>query len=94
VTDYDKTDVRARYDRARDHGPENVDLWMGTVAGYLDGRSVSRILDIACGRGRDSEGLAARFDADVIGLHPSSKMLDVARHKRRGERVQSGDARE
>lgn len=87
VTNYDSTTLPAGYDRARDHGPENLALWMRAVAAHLRGRSVSRILDLGCGTGRFSEGLAAQFDAEVVGLDPSAKMLDVARNKLRDDRV-------
>ena len=90
MTDYDLTDIPAAYDRARDHGPEVLDLWMRTVAEHLEGRSITRItriLDLGCGTGRFSEGLAARFNADVIGLDPSLKMLQLAREKQRDPRV-------
>jgi ubiquinone/menaquinone biosynthesis C-methylase UbiE len=87
MTDYDRTDIPAGYDRARDHGPEVLDLWMRTVAECVDGQAITRILDLGCGTGRFSEGLAARFDADVIGLDPSVKMLQLARKKQRDPRV-------
>src|SRR5215207_5763516 len=88
MTDYDKTDIPAGYDRARDHGPEVTALWMNAIATYLGGYPVKRILDLGCGTGRFSEALAARFNADVIGLDPSLKMLELAREKQRDERVQ------
>ena len=78
MTDYDKTDIPAGYDRARDHGPEMLNLWMHAIAKHLEGHSVTRILDLGCGTGRFSEALAARFDAEVIGLDPSQKMLELA----------------
>ena len=87
MTDYDLTDIPAGYDRARNHGPEVLDLWMRTVADHVESGSVRRILDLGCGTGRFSEALAARFDADVIGLDPSFKMLQVAREKQRDARV-------
>jgi ubiquinone/menaquinone biosynthesis C-methylase UbiE len=87
MTDYDLTDIPAAYDRARDHGPEVLDLWMRVTADHLEGRSITRILDLGCGTGRFSEGLAARFNADVIGLDPSVKMLQLAREKQRDARV-------
>jgi len=87
MTDYDLTDIPAAYDRARDHGPEVLDLWMRLTADHLEGRSITRILDLGCGTGRFSEGLAARFNADVIGLDPSVKMLELACEKQRHARV-------
>jgi len=88
MTDYDKTDIPAGYDRARDHGPEVIDLWMHAIAAHMEGHSITRILDLGCGTGRFTEALAARFNADVTGLDPSLKMLEVARQKQRDTRVQ------
>jgi ubiquinone/menaquinone biosynthesis C-methylase UbiE len=87
VTDYDLTDIPAAYDRARDHGPEVLDLWMRTVADSVAGSSIRRILDLGCGTGRFTEALAEQFNATVIGLDPSIKMLEVARKKQRDPRV-------
>jgi ubiquinone/menaquinone biosynthesis C-methylase UbiE len=88
MTDYDQTEIPAGYDRARDHGPEVLDLWMNAIATHLSGHSVTRILDLGCGTGRFSEALAARFNAEVVGLDPSLKMLHLAREKQRDGRVQ------
>jgi ubiquinone/menaquinone biosynthesis C-methylase UbiE len=88
MTDYDKSDIPGGYDRARDHGPEVTALWMDAIASHMEGQSVTRILDLGCGTGRFSEALAERFNADVIGLDPSLKMLEVARQKQRDGRVQ------
>ena len=88
MTDYDKIDIPAGYDRARDHGPEVLDLWMHTIATHLEGHSISRIVDLGCGTGRFSEALAAQFNSDVIGLDSSQKMLELARKKQRDARVQ------
>jgi ubiquinone/menaquinone biosynthesis C-methylase UbiE len=87
MTDYDLTNLPAGYDRARDHGPEILDLWMRTVARHVEERPVRRILDLGCGTGRFSHGLASQFNAEVIGLDPSAKMLKVAREKQRDPRV-------
>lgn len=87
MTDYDSTTIPEGYDRARDHGPENRALWMRVIAARLDGRVVRRILDLGCGTGRFSTALAEHFDAEVIGLDPSAKMLEVAQNKLRDDRV-------
>jgi ubiquinone/menaquinone biosynthesis C-methylase UbiE len=87
MTDYDLTDIPAAYDRARDHGPEVLDLWMRETAAQLEGRSITRILDLGCGTGRFSQALAARFNAEVIGLDPSVRMLERARDKQHDGRV-------
>ncbi len=86
--DYDLTDIPAAYDRGRDHGPEVLDLWMSTVESHVKGRRITGILDLGCGTGRFSEGLAFRFNAEVVGVDPSTKMLARASAKCRDSRVQ------
>ena len=94
--DYDSTEIPVVYDRGRDHGPENLQLWMNVLSAYVENQPVDTILDLGCGTGRYSEALAAHFDAEVIGLDPSTKMLDQARKKLRDARVRyqpgSGEA--
>jgi len=88
--DYDLTSIPVAYDRGRDHGPEVLNLWLDVIESHVDGGSIRTILDLGCGTGRFSEGLASRFDACVVGVDPSEKMLDQARRKRRGNGVQYG----
>jgi ubiquinone/menaquinone biosynthesis C-methylase UbiE len=85
--DYDKTDIPTAYDRGRDHGPEVLRLWMNIVSSYAGKRRVGTILDLGCGTGRFSEALASHFDAEVVGVDPSEKMLEQARRKLRDRRV-------
>lgn len=85
--DYDTTDIPAAYDRGRDHGPEVLNLWMNVVSSYVQDQHVKTILDLGCGTGRFTEALAVCFDAEVVGVDPSNKMLDQARAKRRDPRV-------
>jgi ubiquinone/menaquinone biosynthesis C-methylase UbiE len=80
--DYDLTNIPAAYDRGRDHGPEVLNLWMSAIESHVDHVPIRTILDLGCGTGRFSEGLASRFGARVVGLDPSQKMLDHARRKR------------
>lgn len=91
--DYDRTDIPESYDQGRNHGPAMLTLWMDAVASHLDERP-ARILDLGCGTGRFSDAMAVRFDAEVIGLDPSRKMLSQARRKPRQARVhfQAGQA--
>ncbi|HET6891728.1 MAG TPA: class I SAM-dependent methyltransferase, partial [Pyrinomonadaceae bacterium] len=86
--DYDSTDIPVVYDRGRDHGPEVLQLWMNFVASCVGKQRLNTILDLGCGTGRFSESLAAHFDAEVIGIDPSKKMLDQAQSKLRDRRVQ------
>ena len=85
--DYDRTSIPAVYDRGRDHGPEFLDLWMRTIESHVEGRPIRTILDLGCGTGRFSEGLANQFNASVVGIDPSAKMLEQARRKRLRNRV-------
>ena len=90
--DYDATDMAVTYDRGRDHGPEYLDLWMNVVSSHVKDQHVKTILDLGCGTGRFSEALRARFDAEVIGIDPSQKMLEQARSKQY-DRQQAPDRR-
>ena len=85
--DYDTTDIPVGYDRGRDHGPEVLELWMNVVSSSVREQAIKNILDLGCGTGRFSEALAAHFDAEVVGIDPSIKMLDQARKKLRDRRV-------
>jgi ubiquinone/menaquinone biosynthesis C-methylase UbiE len=94
--DYDATDIPESYDRGRDHGPEVRRLWMNALSSNLRDRAVQTILDLGCGTGRFTEDLAVRFDAEVVGIDPSRKMLEQAKRKRKHSRVryQMGRAEE
>jgi ubiquinone/menaquinone biosynthesis C-methylase UbiE len=85
---YDATEIAAGYDSGRSHGPAVLDLWMSTISSHLEVQSLNTILDLGCGTGRFSNALAARFDASVIGIDPSRKMLQQARRKQADPRVQ------
>jgi len=85
--DYDATEIPGAYDKGRDHGPEFLDLWMDVIASHVSGGSSHTILDLGCGTGRFSEALPGRFNAEVIGLDPSEKMLEQALSKRRDLRI-------
>ena len=82
--DYDSTEIPAAYDRTRDHGPEFLELWMNHLEPYVDRSQTGTILDLGCGTGRFADALAARFEATVIGVDPSQRMLERARQKQRG----------
>ncbi len=90
VVDYDKTDIPASYDRARVRTPEVLELWMKTVSAHTPGRTIGAILDLGCGTGRFSPALASHFDARVIGIDPSRKMLAEARRKSTDPRIRYG----
>ncbi|HZI50269.1 MAG TPA: methyltransferase domain-containing protein [Terriglobia bacterium] len=77
--DYDQTEIASTYKQGRDHGPEFLRQWMDVVAAHVDTQNVRTVLDLGCGTGRFSQGLAARLNAKVVGLDPSRKMLSEAR---------------
>ena len=60
---------------------------MNVVASHLKDQDINTILDLGCGTGRFTEALARRFDADVIGIDPSKKMLAQARSKPSDARI-------
>src|ERR1700674_2282944 len=85
--DYDATDIASTYDRGRDHGPEFLDLWMNVVWSHVKDQRIKTILDLGCGTGRFTGALRTRFEAEVIGIDPSKKMLAQARSKDPDRRI-------
>jgi ubiquinone/menaquinone biosynthesis C-methylase UbiE len=79
--DYDKTNMSAVYDAGRGYSPAVLALWLDVISRWVAKGAVSEILDIGCGTGRYSTALAAHFDAHVIAIDPSEKMLAQARKK-------------
>ncbi len=84
--DYDQSNIAAVYDSGRNYNPEILQQWLDLFSAHVPKEGVSRIVDLGCGTGRFSEPLAAHFEADVVGIDPSEKMLAEARGKtvRRG----------
>jgi ubiquinone/menaquinone biosynthesis C-methylase UbiE len=78
--DYDRTKIPEMYARGRDHGPVFLEQWMNIVAGHVDPAGIHDILDLGCGTGRFSNALATRFNANLVGIDPSTKMLQQALH--------------
>jgi ubiquinone/menaquinone biosynthesis C-methylase UbiE len=92
--DYDRTEIAASCDRARALEPETARAWLGLLSAYIDPTTTSLIVDLGCGTGRFSDLLAAQPAVRVIGIDPSSKMMDQARRKPAAENVtyQQGSA--
>jgi ubiquinone/menaquinone biosynthesis C-methylase UbiE len=86
MTVYDQTDIPAAYDRGRDHGPQVLRLWLDALTSHL-GHNPAWIVDLGCGTGRFSDALAVHYDADVLGLDPSLRMISQAYAKLRAGRV-------
>jgi SAM-dependent methyltransferase len=79
--DYDKTNMPAAYDAGRSYSPAVLARWLDVISRRVAKSAVSEILDIGCGTGRYSTALAAHFDARVVAIDPSEKMLAQARKK-------------
>ena len=79
--DYDKTNMPAGYDAGRGYSPAALDHWLNVISRWTPQGSVSDILDVGCGTGRYSTALAAHFNARLIAVDPSEKMLAEARKK-------------
>ena len=85
--DYDSSDIAATYDRGRVLAPDVLGLWMRAIGAHVSGPAPRLIVDLGAGTGRFSEALAQYFDATVVGVDPSRKMLQQAARKRADPRV-------
>jgi SAM-dependent methyltransferase len=80
--DYDnKSDIAAVYDEARVLAPERLRQWQDLLSTQLDRTAISVVVDLGCGTGRFTEPLATLFQAKVIGVDPSVRMISKARQK-------------
>jgi len=78
--DYDQTAIATTYDTARGYRPEVLRQWLDLVAAHAPS-APKLIVDLGCGTGRFTQPLADRFEAKVIGIDPSERMLAAARAK-------------
>jgi len=85
--DYDQTQMPESYDLGRKPPDGVLEMWTNRIAASLAGHGVHRIVDLGCGTGRFSTLLARQFDAEVLAVDPSEKMLAVARAKPTPDRV-------
>ncbi len=85
--DYDQTEIPSSYDAARGYDPATLAIWLSHFAAHVPTEAVSSVLDLGCGTGRFSTALASQYDASVIGVDPSEKMLAQARKKIGDSRV-------
>ena len=91
---YDETDIAQKYDSARRMPEGALRLWLDTLVRYIPANDIRMIVDVGCGTGRFSAGLADAFKADVIGVDPSETMLAKAKERPSHIRVKfcEGDA--
>ena len=79
--DYDKGNIPSSYDAGRGYSPAMLALWLDRISKCAPRGKLSRILDLGCGTGRYSAALANHFDARVIAIDRSAKMLAEAGKK-------------
>jgi len=79
--DYDQSGIATTYDEARALIPARRSHWRRLLSAHVDRTAISLVVDLGCGTGRFSEMLAAEFEAWIVGLDPSEKMIDQARRK-------------
>lgn len=84
---YDTRDVHLLYTAARQLPSQTVKLWMDKLRQLTTKTRVRRIVDLGCGTGRFTQALADRFDAEVVAIDLSAKMLGVAREQVGSARV-------
>jgi ubiquinone/menaquinone biosynthesis C-methylase UbiE len=76
---YDKVGASDRYDAARSLPEASLKLWLDEIKNALPIQPRRGILDLGCGTGRFTEALQRTFRCRVIGVDPSSTMLERAR---------------
>ncbi len=79
--DYDQGNIPASYDAGRAYAPATLALWLDRISRCAPRGALTRILDLGCGTGRYTAALANHFEATVIALDRSAKMLAEARKK-------------
>lgn len=78
VIDYDGA-MSANYRRGRTLSTQAAVIWLETVSPFVPIAQRARILDLGCGTGRFSILFAEAFQAHILGIEPSRRMLAAAR---------------
>jgi len=76
--DHQQHDV---YDRGRVMSPDMTSRWMSVFADLAGPKRPQAVLDLGCGTGRLTPGLAQTFGGPVYGVEPSDKMRQEAINK-------------
>ena len=82
--DYDA--VAAGFEEGRGLALDDIAAWREALEPYVSPRGV-RVVDVGAGTGVFAWAFAHWFDADVVGLEPSSGMLGEAVARRRHARI-------
>jgi ubiquinone/menaquinone biosynthesis C-methylase UbiE len=75
---YTEIETAHRYDSARSLPSQTKTLWLDALKSSIPEREVRKILDLGCGTGRFTAALGKAFECSVVGVEPSSAMLNVA----------------
>ena len=70
--------MSAGYPSGRALSPKTAGTWSALVEPFVSKGRQTRILDLGAGSGRFTQLFAREFDAHVIGVEPSTAMLDAA----------------
>jgi SAM-dependent methyltransferase len=74
--------MSAGYNSGRALSSEAAAIWTAIVAPFVRQGTNTRILDLGAGTGRFAELFARTFEAQVIGVEPSTAMLEAALRRR------------
>ncbi|MEM8645657.1 MAG: methyltransferase domain-containing protein [Pseudomonadota bacterium] len=90
--DYDRTSVPDSYDAGREIADDKKRAFLAQFAQITGTTEISKIIDLGCGTGRFSATLADVYDADVLGVEPSGRMISQARAKHDDPRLSFAEA--
>ena len=76
---YSGVKTAARYDAARQLPSQTKTQWLDALTTAIPKPHITKILDLGCGTGRFTADLGRTFGCSVIGVEPSTAMLNVAR---------------
>ena len=79
--DYDHTAMPANYDAGRSISTATGRERLAFFTQEIDRKTVERVVDLGCGTGRFLSLLGEAFEAEVVGVEPSFKMLERAAEK-------------
>ena len=79
--DYDKYEIATNYNQSRQLPEQTMQQWLTAIGKAIPRQGISMIVDLGCGTGRFSNALAAYYQASVIGIDPSQKMLAQAKRQ-------------
>lgn len=70
---HNSTDFQLRSEPTRTLDLATTGYWIDALYSAVNGRLARTVVDLGCGNGKFAHALRERFDAQVIGIDPSSK---------------------